>query len=483
MNYKFETLVEKLHYNVIKEVAKAAFNDTLSQAEETIPLILSPGPKATYRCCIHSERAIAKQRVANVTKTLNPGDAIIKVIPEACDQCPMGGYTVTNSCRGCIGHACVVACPKQAITVDSEHHAHIDKTKCINCGLCAKSCPFGAIYNFRRPCQKACHTGAITMDENLAAKIDKNKCVSCGACLQKCPFGAIVDRTQIVPIINELKKVLSDRENNRDEHEFYAVVAPSIASQFAPYTVEQVAEGLVSLGFTKVTEAALGADMVAWGESKELVEKQILTSSCCPAFVEYVLKFHPELKDKISHNLSPMAQIAKVIKERHPNAKVCFIGPCTAKKMEALKPAVSKYVDYVMTFSELRGLFGARDINVDQLQGITLDDATSYGRGFAKCGGLSSAVMQVLKEMDIKDFKLSPLSCDGMEQCIKALSNLAKGDSTYNFIEGMACEGGCVGGPSNLSHNTLRSKFLVDTHGKKSKKKTVKESIDPYNKQ
>lgn len=480
MDFVFETLVEKLFFDIMSKVAEAAFNDKLDGIEERLPIEISPGPQPIYRCCIHSERAIAKERIKMMLGSDKKNKHIINVITAACDQCPMGGYTVTNSCRGCLGHACTLACPRHAITIDNEHHAHIDKSKCINCGLCAKACPFGAIYNFRRPCQKACHTGAISMDESLAAKINYDKCISCGSCMQKCPFGAIVDKSQIIDIINNLKINLKAREQGKPEKLFYAIVAPSIASQVAPNTVEQNVEALYKIGFTNVVEAALGADLVAWGETQELVEKKLLTSSCCPAFVEYILKFHPELKQYVSHNLSPMAEIAKKIKEEHPDALTCFIGPCTAKKMEAQKQEVSKYVDFVMTFAEARAVVYGKGITLADLKGMPIDQATSYGRGFAKCGGLSAAVVEVLKEIKMEDFKLSPLMCDGLEQCIKALKALAAGDKKYNFIEGMACEGGCVGGPASLTHKAIWSKFMVDKHGKSSSKKTVKESIDPF---
>ncbi len=196
--------------------------------------------------------------------------------------------------------------------------------------------------------------------------------------------------------------------------------------------------------------------------------------------MEYILKFHPELKKYVSHNLSPMAEIAKKIKEKDPKAITCFIGPCTAKKMEAQKPEVTKYVDLVMNFDETRAIVQGTGIVLENLKGMPLDQATSYGRGFAKCGGLSAAVVEVLKEIKMEDFKLSPLTCDGLPQCIKALKALSSGDTKYNFIEGMACEGGCVGGPASLTHKAIWSKIMVDKHGKSSTKKTVKESIDPF---
>ncbi len=473
MEWKFETYVEKIKFDVLREVARACYAGNFKEVESKIPEILIPGRKPAYRCCVYMERAIMAERV----KIARGGEwddfNIIDVIPIACDQCPMGGYTVTESCRSCIGHACKQACPKNAISIDAQHRAHIDKDKCVNCGLCAKACPFGAIYNFRRPCQKACPVGAITMDENLSAKVDYSKCISCGACTQKCPFGAIASKTFVTFVIDHIRSnILATKKRP-----IFAIVAPSIAAQFNGLTVNQIVEGIMKLGFTHVVEAAIGADAVTIGETKELVEKKLLTSSCCPAFVGYILKFYPELKDKISHSLSPMAQTGKIIKEKYPDALTVFIGPCTAKKDERSKPEVRPYVDYVLTFVELRAMFAARDIEVEKLTGIPLDNASCFGRNYARSGGLTDAVVQALKELNIKDFQLSPLACSGMRECIKALENLSLGTSKANFIEGMACDGGCICGPESLNHNPAVGKAYIQSHARASKSKTISDSI------
>ncbi len=385
----------------------------------------------------------------------------------------MGGYTVTETCRGCIGHACKQACPKGAISIDANHRAHINKEKCVNCGLCSKACPFGAIYNFRRPCQKACPVGAITMDENLSAKIDYNKCITCGQCTQKCPFGAIAAKTFITFVIDHIRNnILATKKRP-----IFAMIAPAVVAQFAGIKLSQIVEGLKILGFTDVVEVAAGADLVTYNEAKELIEKKILTSSCCPAFISYINKFHPEIRDKISSNPSPMAQTGKIIKERFPDALTVFIGPCAAKKDERSKPEVRPYVDYVLTFSELRAMYAARDIEVDKLKGINLDHASSFGRNFARVGGLTDAVKEALKELNINDFKLSAYSCNGMKDCIKAIEDLSSGTSQYNFIEGMSCEGGCVCGPESLNHNVAVGKAFVQAHGRTATNKTILDSL------
>ncbi len=460
----------------MREVAKACYTGNFRQVESSLPEVLIPGRKANYRCCVYMERAIMAERI-KIIRGGEPEDFnIIDVISIACDQCPMGGYTVTESCRSCIGHACKQACPKGAISIDAHHHAHIDKEKCVNCGLCAKACPFGAIYNFRRPCQKACPVGAITMDENLSAKIDYSKCITCGNCTQKCPFGAISDKTFMTFVIDHIRNnILATKKRP-----IYAIVAPSIVAQFPRFKIEQIYEGIINLGFTNICEAALGADIVAMQETKELIAKKVLTSSCCPAFVDYILKFHPELKDKVSEALSPMAETAKQIKKLHPNALTVFIGPCTCKKMERCKPNIRPYVDYVLTFVELRAMFAARDIDLNEYKGISMDDASGYARNFARSGGVNDAVSRAIRELDIKNFKLTSLSCNGMRDCIKALENLSTGVSPYNYIEGMACEGGCVCGPGSLNQSPAVGKAYVQNHARMAGHKTILESAKRY---
>ena len=396
---------------------------------------------------------------------------VIEVIETACDECPMGGYEVTNACRGCLAHRCEDACRFGALTFDENHVAHIDKTKCKECGACAKVCPYTAIISRRRPCENACKIKAITMNEDKAAAIDNNKCISCGACVYQCPFGAISDKSYILDAIDILKN--SDENRN---YKVYAIVAPSISSQFKYAKLGQVITGLRALGFHTVVEAALGADMVAQAESKELAEKGFLTSSCCPAFVSYIEKSFPDLLPFVSHNLSPMATIAKYIKEHEAPAKVVFIGPCTAKKAEVQKPEVAQYVDVAMTFEELQALFDSREIDITGLEEDVLDNASYFGRIFARCGGLSDAVAEGLKEHGLDNFELKACSCDGIEACRVALLKKSKNLSDANFIEGMACVGGCIGGAGCLTHGE-KNKAEVDKYGKEAYEKTIIDAI------
>jgi iron only hydrogenase large subunit-like protein len=229
------------------------------------------------------------------------------------------------------------------------------------------------------------------------------------------------------------------------------------------------------LGFHEVIEAALGADMVAYSEAREYAEKGQLISSCCPAFVQYIKSAFPELVDHISHNMSPMAVLAKYIKETTPNAKVIFIGPCTAKKAEAQLAKVKQYVDAVLTFEELQALFDSRDLDLSSFTESYLDNASYFGRIFARSGGLTDAAQQAMKEQGI-DFEIKPVVCDGIEACRMALLKLSKNVLDGNFIEGMACVGGCINGAGCLTHGD-KNKAEVDKYGREALEKTITDAV------
>lgn len=461
----FDTEVQFLKYRVLKSVSRRAFNGTLLKELPNIPNEIIPGPKPTTRCCIYKERAIVNERIKLALGGNPDNPNVIEVINIACDECPVAGYKVTEACRGCIAHRCEVACKFGAIYFDRNQKAHIDKDKCVECGACSKVCPYSAIANHKRPCEVACKVKAITMDNNHTAVINNDKCIQCGACVYQCPFGAIVDKSYILDAIEMLK----------NKEEVYAIVAPSISAQFVYATLGQVVSGIKELGFTGVIEAALGADLVAYYEAIELAEKGFLTTSCCPAFVNFIKKNFPDLEKHISHNLSPMTMIAKVIKEAHPNAKTVFIGPCTAKKAEAQKEEVKKYVDCVLTFEELIALFGAQNLDIKTLEESPLEDATLFGRSFARSGGVTEAVIQSIKEQNL-NFDLNPITCDGIENIRLVLAKANKGLIDNNFIEGMVCSGGCIGGPCALTHAT-KDRSLIDKHASKTSKKEILENI------
>ena len=464
---KFDTKVQHLKYKVLREVARLAWNDTLYENLLDIPKQIVPGNKPSMRCCVYKERAILGERVKIALGGDKNNKNIIEVIDIACDECPVCGYEVTNACRGCLANRCEDVCKFGAISFDADHVAHIDKTKCKVCGACAKACPFTAIVSRTRPCQNACKVKAISMNESMAAKIDNSKCIQCGACVYLCPFGAITDKSYIVNAIDMLKD---------SDSRVYAILAPSIASQFSYAKTGQVVSGLKELGFHDVIEAALGADMVALSESRELAEKELLISSCCPAFVKYIKNSFPDLVDKISHNMSPMATLAKYIKERDVKAKVVFFSPCTSKKAEAQLDEVKDYVDAVLTFEELQALFDSREIIISKLPECELDNASYFGRIFARSGGLTTAAAEAMKEQGI-DFEIKPVVCDGIEACRTALLKKSKNVLDGNFIEGMACIGGCINGAGCLTHSEIKNKADVDKYGREALEKTISDAV------
>lgn len=464
----FDTEVQYLKYRVLKTVAKYAFKGTLTKELPNIPKEIIPGPKPSTRCCIYKERAIVNERIRMALGGNPDNPNVVEVIEIACDECPVGGYQVSESCRGCIAHRCETACKFGAIYFDRNKRAHIDKEKCVECGACSKVCPYSAIANSKRPCETSCKVKAISMDSNHTAVIDNSKCISCGACVYQCPFGAIVDKSYILDVIEMIK----------NKEEVIAIVAPSISAQFGTATVGQVVTAMKMTGFTHVVEAALGADVVAMYEAQELAEKGFLTTSCCPAFVSYIKKNYPNLEKHISHNLSPMAVIAKLIKEKIPDAKTVFIGPCTAKKAEAKEDNVKEYMDCVLTFEELLALIKSKDITIKELEEKELDDATLFGRIFARSGGVTEAVAQSIKEQNL-NIEFNPLVCDGIENIKLALAKANKGLLPNNFIEGMICTGGCIGGPCALTH-AAKDKSLIEKYAAQATKKEIIKNVKEY---
>lgn len=477
MNNMFDTDVQLQKNKTLTAVAKLAFAGKLDAfsmmgvSKELFPDDSQP----TMRCCIYKERAISDEYVKLACGGSPEQTAIVNVIPIACEECPLDGMTVTDNCRGCLAHRCMNNCPKGAISIGPDHRATIDHTKCINCGRCAASCPYSAIIKRTRPCIEACKAGALSSDPvSGRALIDKDKCISCGQCVYQCPFGAIVDKSYITDVI----RLIRESDNNKNYH-VYAIVAPSIASQYdtiPEICTEQAVTGIRELGFHAVLEAAWGADMVAYLEAQELVEKGFLTSSCCPGFVDYIHKNYPDIVPEISHNLSPMGQLGKVLKQMDPGCKTVFIGPCIAKKNELRR--VREFVDSVITFEELQALFNAKDLDIASLEGTMLDNASYFGRIFARVGGLSEAVAQALKEHNIPadQFTANPIICNGLAECDDALRRHQQGTLENNFIEGMCCSGGCIGGPGCINHSP-KDANEVTKYGKTAIEQTIKSSI------
>ncbi len=456
----FDTNVQQLKYEVLKEIVRLESKGELQEKQSEIPKKIIPGPTATTRCCIYCERAIVAERVKLAMGGNKDNPNVVEVIDIACDKCPTARMYVTEACRRCVAHRCQAACPMGAISFQ-DHRTVIDPQKCRECGLCMKACPYHAITVQQRPCILACKAKAMSVDEHTnKAKIDSSKCVGCGMCVRQCPFGAIVDKSFLLDAVRLLR-------GSKDGDHVYAVVAPAIASQFAGAKLGQVVSALKKAGFYDVVEVALGADLVADKEAKELAEKGFLTSSCCPAFVQYVRSAFPELAEHISGNSSPMIETARWIRRRDETAKVVFIGPCIAKKAEYRKKEFAGVVDCVITFEELQALLDGLDIRPEELPEENLTGASYYGRMFGEHGGVTGAVRHALEKNGI-DFQIDPEMCDGMEECRAALLKASKGKLDANFIEGMACPGGCIGGAGSISvSRPAKNKMNLEAYAKK----------------
>ncbi len=445
--------VIKIKHEVLYEVAKLAFKGKLQEEKEHIATKLIPGPKPQFRCCIYKEREIIRQRV-RLAEGKAPGAVddgnIIQVISSACEDCPISSYVVTDNCQNCLGKACINACKFGAISI-GDFRSHIDASKCKECGKCASACPYHAIAGLKRPCKYNCPVNAITYDENGISVIDEKKCIRCGLCIHKCPFGAIGSKTFIVDVIEAIK---SDKP-------VYAILAPSTEGQFgADITMESWKKAAKLVGFDDLIEAGLGGDMTTqaegdeWYEAYQKGEKK--TTSCCPGFVNMIKNHYPELLDKVSTAVSPMCAVSRMIKAKQPNAVTVFIGPCIAKKSEAKDHKIEGNVDYALTYSEIRAIMKAKGVELMPSDN-TYQESSVYGKRFGNSGGVTAAVVEYMKE---KDYDCDPKVCkaNGAAECKKALLLLKAGRLQEDFIEGMACVGGCVGGPSAFKDQAAAKK-------------------------
>ena len=471
MRELFDTNVQVLKYKVLKEVIRRSYAGGMEEAYHEIPLIISPGPTSELRCCIYKERAVVQERIKMAMGGDKSNPNVIEVLDVACDECPIDGMYVTPACRGCIVHNCKEVCPRGAISIVNKK-AVIDKEKCIECGKCTTVCPYSAIIAQHRPCMQSCKVKAISIDENKKAVIDNEKCISCGACVYKCPFGAIQDKSLVLNIIDILKK-----SENNTKYKVYAVIAPSIVGQCQYGRVTQVVTAIMKLGFFQVVEAAIGADVTLYHEALEWKEKGIMTTSCCPSFVLYIEKFFPDLAKYISHSPSPMIATARMIKAADPSGKVIFIGPCSSKKMEYTLEKTDGMIDSVMSFEELQAFVDARGIDTTKMEDTTLDNASYYGRIFAKSGGIAQGVEAVTASMGITG--VHPIAISGIDACKMALTKLKFGKATENFFEGMACDGGCVNGALSITHSP-KNVVDVDKYGNEAKEKTIDNSLRIY---
>ncbi len=442
-----DTNIDTIKHEVLYQVAKLSFQGELDEHKEALPYELIPGPQANFRCCIYKEREIIRQRI-RLAEGKSPSAGkdnknIVQVINSACEGCPITRFVVTDNCQKCVGKRCQAACNFDAITMLRDR-AYIDPAKCKECTKCSQACPYNAIADLMRPCKKSCPVDAISMDENNIVVINEERCIDCGSCIKNCPFGAISDRSFITDVIDLLLN---------SPRPIYAMLAPAWEGQFgADITFASMTKAIKELGFAGVYEVALGADFVAASESEEWAESykegKKMTTSCCPAFVKMIRRHFPQLVENMSTTISPMTATARLIKTLYPEAVCVFIGPCIAKKGEVLDTIALQGADYALTLDELYAMFRAKDIELTAAA-EAIQQGSIYGKKFCVSGGVTASVLQSLKERE-ENADITVKQCNGALECKKALTLLKAGKLPEDFLEGMACEGGCQNGPGSV---------------------------------
>ena len=492
-----ETRIQEIRHRIFQEVARMAYHTewAVDKRIEELPYKIIPGEVGNFRNDVFLERAIVGERLrlamglpyrsaaehAPISDNIEAADQaetyytppLINVIKFACNGCHEKRVLVTDGCQGCLAHPCVEVCPKDAITLDRTNgRSHIDQDKCIRCGKCAGVCSYNAIIIQDRPCAAACGMDAIHTDENGKAEIDYDKCVSCGMCLVNCPFGAIADKSQIFQVIRAIQS--GDR--------VYAAVAPAFVGQFGnKVTPGKLRAAMKQLGFADVFEVAVGADLCATQEAidfmQEVPEKlPFMATSCCPAWSMMAKKLFPEYAHCISMALTPMTLTARLIKREYKNAKVVFIGPCAAKKLEAMRTDIRSDVDFVLTFEEMAGIFDAKHVDIENIEEDPegVNDASTDGRNFAVAGGVAKSVVNVIHER-FPDKEIKVANAEGLRECRKLLTMAKAGKYNGYLLEGMGCPGGCVAGAGTMQP-IKKSQVSVNTYAAKANHKTSNET-------
>lgn len=458
--------------DILIRIVEAFFSEDFENNVNRIPVDMRPKHfDVPYRCCIHKERAIIRDRaIANLGFAMEDDDEIkslaeyasealkrgmpdekpLTVLEDACKGCVPSKIYVTDLCKGCVARPCEKVCKFGAISVN-DGRSHVDGTKCKGCKMCISACPYNAIVKLAVPCEDVCPVGAIAKNEQGLAVINYDECISCGRCVGNCPFGAIHEKSQMIDI---LKYIKSDTK-------VVAMFAPAIAGQF-PGTLKQLETAILKAGFDDVIEVAQGADVTTRNEAKEFEERleknePFMTTSCCAGYNELVRKHLTDLKPFVSTTKTPLYYTAEIAKKQYPDAKLVFISPCVAKRREVYD---NPDIDYVLSAEELGALLVGRKIEISDCEERQIDNPPSkQARNYAVTGGVAAAVQHAMKNPE----KMKPFVIGGLtKENIRELKKFAKNKECpgCNIIEVMSCEGGCIGGNANINSEKGARKII-----------------------
>ena len=302
-------------------------------------------------------------------------------------------------------------------------------------------------------CVRNCEVKAISV-ENEQAHIMKDHCINCGHCLEVCPQNAKTfasDMDRVKGYLRQGMKVIIS-------------IAPSYLGVLEYDKPGQVVAALKRLGFYEVRETAEGAALVTKEYARLLEEKQMknIITTCCPSVNDLIEKYYPSLVSVMAPVVSPMVAHGRLIKSIYgEDVKAVFLGPCIAKKEEAIgDERVRGAIDAILTFEEITGWWEAVGIDIHQCEDQPMGNPSpKVNRLYPISGGVIQSVLAGTAEEQYYKVHI-----DGLKNCMELFSELEKGEIQSCFFEVNVCEGGCIKGPASdkWQQSTVRAKMDIE---------------------
>ncbi|MDF2700062.1 MAG: iron hydrogenase [Haloplasmataceae bacterium] len=275
----------------------------------------------------------------------------------------------------------------------------------------------------------------------------------CKGCLDTSKVDKLLASKDIISVLGAI---------NEDSRPVFALVAPAFLSQFNIVSDGQLRSAFKQIGFAGMVEVSLFADILTLKEALEF-DKEIndeedfqLTSCCCPIWISMIRKNYSALLSHVPKAVSPMVATGRVIKKIIPDAFTVFVGPCIAKKVEAKDEDIKDAIDVVLTFQEVNDIFEAAKVDAEKLPSDLREHSSSAGRIYAVTSGVSEAVRSTVHRIrPEKPIQVKAVQANGVKECKELLKSLENDKIEANFLEGMGCVGGCVGGPKSLIDKDL----------------------------